>query len=69
MMDIDTLNDLQDLTGVGETAGAPPSNLSPEERAAFMEVKQNASRLEQEKIPLEYSIQAIEGGVRSTYFN
>jgi hypothetical protein len=59
MMEIQTLNDLCDLAGAGEKAGASPSNLNPEERAAFDEVERNGRRLEQEKIPLNYSIRAI----------
>lgn len=59
MMDSRTLSDLRFLTGTGEKAGASPSNLNPEERAAFEEVERNAMRLEQEKIPLNYSFQEI----------
>lgn len=59
MMDMRTLNDLRALTGRGEKAGTSPSNLNPEERAAFEEVKRTGKRLEQEKVPLDYSIEVI----------
>jgi hypothetical protein len=59
MMDGQTLNDLRDLMGPGEKAGAPPSNLTLEERVAFDEVERNGRRLEQEKIPVNYSVQTI----------
>ena len=55
MMDLCTLNDLRTLCGKGGKAGAPPKNLTAEERAAFDEVMKHDLRLEQEKIPLDYS--------------
>jgi hypothetical protein len=59
MMDVKTLDDLCGLMGAGEKAGAPPHNLMPEEQAAFLEIERSTRRLEQEKIPLNYSIEAI----------
>lgn len=59
MMDINTLNDLRHLTGKGEKTGAPPINLTAEEWAAFDEVQRNNLRLEQEKVPFEYSLKVI----------
>lgn len=60
MMDIDTLNHFRQLTGDGQKAGAAPSNLVAEEKAAFDEIVQTNRRLEQEKIPLAFSEKVIE---------
>lgn len=56
---IQTLRDLRSLCGTGEKVGRIPKNLTTEERGAFEEVAQYNLRLEQEKVPLEYSNQAL----------
>jgi hypothetical protein len=59
MMDIATLEELRHLCGKGEPAGVPPHNLTPSERTVYDEVAKNKLRLEQEKIPLDYSNEKI----------
>jgi hypothetical protein len=59
MMNLQTVTDLKDLVGKGEPAGQPPVNLTVEERAAYDVIREKNGRLEQEKIPLHYSIRMI----------
>jgi hypothetical protein len=55
MMDLATLERFRHWAGTGEKAGKFPSNLTPDEAAAFSLVEKENLRLEQEKIPPEYS--------------
>ena len=59
MMCIETLCTFQRLCGRGEKAGNTPRNLTTSEEEAFAQVQQSNSRLEQEKIPLDYSCQKV----------
>jgi hypothetical protein len=56
MMDLATLEQFREWAGVGEKAGIAPSNLTTVESAAFRLVQRESLRLEQEKIPQEYSV-------------
>lgn len=56
MMDLATLERFREWAGVGEKAGIAPSNLTTVESAAFKLVERESLRLEQEKIPQEYSV-------------
>jgi hypothetical protein len=51
MMEVATLEKYRHLTGAGEKAGKPPSNLTPEEQKTYDIVVRENLRLEQEKIP------------------
>ena len=51
MMEVDTFEKYRHLTGAGEKAGKPPSNLTTEEQKAYDIVAREKLRLEQEKIP------------------
>lgn len=55
MMDLATFERFRHWAGFGEKAGKSPSNLTPEEAAAFALVERENLRLEQEKLPPEYS--------------
>jgi hypothetical protein len=55
MMDYGTFSDLRELFGNGERTSFAPKNLIGGENAAFEAIKEAGLRLEQEKIPLEYS--------------
>ncbi len=59
MMCMGTLRSFQSLCGPGEKAGHVPKNLTGCEAEAFAEVQRSKSRLEQEKIPLDYSTQRV----------
>jgi hypothetical protein len=51
MMEVDTFEKYRHLTGAGEKAGKPPSNLTTEKQQAYDIVARENLRLEQEKIP------------------
>ena len=59
MMSVETLSTFQSLCGPGERAGHVPRNLTTSEGEAFSQVLQSNTRLEQEKIPLDYSCQKV----------
>lgn len=55
MMDLATLERFRHWAGAGEKVGKSPSNLTPDEAAAFAVVERENLRLEQEKIPPGHS--------------
>jgi len=59
MMCIETLRTFQFLAGRGEKTGTVPRNLTISEGEAFVQVQQSSNRLEQEKIPLDYSCKKV----------
>lgn len=63
MMDLETLRTFQSLygkgNGKGENVGNAPKNLLASEEETFAEIQRSNSRLEQEKIPLDYSCKKI----------
>lgn len=60
LMDWDTLDRVKSEIGDGQPiSDYSLSNLTPEERSLFDHVKENSLRLEQEKIPYDYSVEVL----------
>lgn len=59
MMGAETLQAFESLCGPGEKTGNAPRNLTNSEGEAFTRVQSSNSRLEQEKISLNYSCQKV----------
>jgi len=60
LMDWDTLHRFKSEIGDGQPiSDYSLSNLTPEERSLFDHVRENSLRLEQEKIPYDYSVEAL----------